>query len=308
MEKVILDVDPGHDDAIAILMAAKAPELELLGITTVAGNQTLEKTTENARKVVALTGRSIEIARGHARPMMRDPIIAEMIHGETGLDGVDLPESDAAITSFNAVDWLKKAIDEADGPVTLIPVGPLTNIAVLLLAYPELKSKIKRMVLMGGAIGRGNRTPSAEFNILVDPEAAKIVFHSGVPITMIGLDVTHQVIATPQIVESIRALRNPVSDIVALWLSFFSKSYQSFYHMEGGPLHDPCAVAAVIDPGILTTEDLYVDIETKGEITAGRTVVDLIGVTRNKPNVQVATGIDTERFWELLFRSLKAYS
>lgn len=307
MIHTIIDCDPGHDDAIAILLAGRAKDLSLIGVTSVAGNQTIEKTTENARRIVELGGLTCPVVRGAARPILRAPIVAEMIHGESGLDGIDLPTPKRALAGENAVPWLAQEILKQPEPVTLIPIGPLTNIAVLLLAFPEIRSNIEKIVIMGGAFGRGNRTPSAEFNILADPEAAKIVFDAGIPLYMVGLDATHQVMATPSIIERIRKMDNQVSPAVTAWLSFFTGAYNKFYGMEGGPLHDPLAVAAVLDSDVVQFNPMYVDVETRGGVTDGRTVCDIIGVTRKEPNAHVATKVNTNLFWDILFDALSKY-
>ena len=261
---VLLDGDPGHDDAIAWMLAKASPLLDIRGITSVAGNQTIEKTTYNARRVAALLGIDAPIAMGRPGPLLSDPITAGNIHGQTGLDGPRLPEPAGELSPLGAVELMAMVLRESEEPVTIVSTGPQTNVAALLLAHPELKEKIARISLMGGGIATGNWTPAAEFNILVDPEAARIVFTSGVPITMAGLDVTEKALIMPEDFERVRALGNPVSDIVAQWLEFFYKFHRSIGY-AGAPMHDPCAVMALIHPEIFTIRPMYVQIETAGE-------------------------------------------
>ncbi len=305
MEKVILDCDPGHDDALAIMLAVASPELEVLGITTVAGNQTLEKTTRNALRVLSLIRASVPVAPGAAGPLVRELVIAPEVHGETGLDGAELPEPAASPLEVHAVEFIATALEGSAEPVTLIPTGPLTNIALLLALHPELKEKIQRIVLMGGGVRDFNVTPAAEFNIYVDPEAAKIVFHSGVPITMVGLDATNRALLSPEDIEAIRRMGGPVSRVLGDLLRFYSRANERLLGIPGAPLHDPLAVATVIDPSLVRTKSLHVDVETQGELTRGETVVDLYGVTGKSANAQVVLDLDLPRFKELIFAAIR---
>jgi pyrimidine-specific ribonucleoside hydrolase len=299
---VVMDVDPGHDDALAILLAYARPELDLRAITVVAGNQTLPKTLRNCLQLCTVAGiTDVPIAAGAAVPMLRPQEIAPEVHGESGLEGPHLPEA------MHAVDLIARAIRESDRPVTLIPTGPLTNIALFLLKYPELKERIAHICLMGGAITEGNKTPSAEFNIYVDPEAARIVFNAGLPLTMIGLDVTHKALITPAHSRQLRETGGTVATVVADLLDFFTLWHDEVYQMGGAPLHDPCAVAQVIQPGIVTTRHLHVDVEVHGELTAGRTVVDLWKVTGKEPNVHVGVDLDTPAFVAMLLDAVQSY-
>lgn len=304
---VIIDCDPGHDDAIALLLAFASQMLDVKAVTIVAGNQTQEKTLNNALKVLSFAGVDVPVAKGDDKPLMRDLIIAPEVHGDSGLDGPELPESNLKAVDMSAIELIAKTVRESDKKVTLIPTGALTNIAKFLLCYPELKEKIERISLMGGACFGGNWSPAAEFNILVDPEAADIVFKSGIPITMSGLDVTHKALIYDEDIERIRNVGGKVAVMVAELLDFFSK-----FHMDmgfkGSPLHDPCAVAWVIDPSIMTTKKLHVDIETKGEHTLGATVVDYYDVLKKEKNVDVAFDIDRERFVEMLVEAMKYYN
>ena len=292
---IILDCDPGHDDAIAILLALASPEVELLGITTVHGNQTLDKTTLNALKVLELAGRAdVPVARGAERPLVRELSVADHVHGETGLDGPSLPDPTARPVDEDAVSFLAEHL----GPgVVLVPTGSLTNIAQLLTEHPRVRPE--RIVLMGGAIGLGNITPAAEFNIWADPEAATTVFESGIDITMVGLDVTHEAIVGPERVERLRRMGR-VGEIVAEWVDFYSLYHRATYGWEGPPVHDALAVAAVIRPELLETAHRHVAIETESELCRGRTVVDLYPRGESSPNAHVAVGVSAAAFLDLL--------
>src|SRR5437588_3529688 len=306
--KIILDCDPGHDDAIAILLAAHHPEIDLLAITTVAGNQSLEKTTHNALKVCALANiRDVPVARGMDRPLVRPARFAPEIHGESGMDGPDIPEPDIDPVPQHAVDLIVEKLLNSDGDITLVPTGPLTNIAAAMRHEPAILPKIKAISLMGGAIGVGNRMPAAEFNIWADPEAAAIVFDCGRPITMSPLEVTHQALATDEILDHLRAANRPVATFVADLLIFFGDSYRNVFGFPAPPVHDPCAVAAVIDPDIFCAHSIRVEIETRGEWTTGRTVCDVYGVSGKQPNARVGYALDVPRFWEMLISTILTY-
>lgn len=304
---VIIDCDPGHDDAIALLLAFASDKLDVKAVTTVAGNQTLEKTFNNALKVLSFAGVDVEVSKGADRPLVRDLIIAPEVHGDSGLDGPALPPARLKPSSRGAVDTIVDILSKSDDKVTLIPTGPLTNIALVFLTHPELKEKVKRISLMGGACFVGNWTPAAEFNILVDPEAASIVFNSGIPITMCGLDVTHKAQIFKQEIEKIRAIGGKVAVMVAELLDFYSQFHARF-GFEGSPLHDPVAVACIIDPTIITTRSCHVDIETKGEHTIGATVVDYYDVLKKEKNADVAFDIDRERFMMMLYDAMQKYN
>lgn len=306
---VILDCDPGHDDAIALILALASPELKVLAVTTSAGNQTPDKTLNNALRILTLLGRDdIPVAAGAPKPLARELIIADNVHGESGLDGPKLPDPAFAPVAMTALELMAKCLRESPEPVTLVPTGPLTNIALLLAAHPELKSKIARIVLMGGAAGAGNWTPAAEFNIYVDPEAADMVFKSGLPITMCGLDVTHQAQVMDEDIERVRAITNPVAQCVAGLLDFFM-----IYHRDpkwgfaGAPLHDPCTIAWLLAPALFHGVECRVDIETGGTHTSGMTVVDRYGLTGKAANALVLLGLDRAGFIDLLVTRLRAF-
>lgn len=303
---IILDGDPGHDDAIAWVLANASPLLDIRAVIASCGNQTVDKTTYNARRVCTLIGLHVPMAMGRVRPLLADAIIAPTVHGESGLDGPVLPEPDFDVVDMDAVSLIAKVVQESDEPITLVPTGPLTNIASFLLAYPELKGKIKQISLMGGGVQYGNWTPAAEFNILVDPEAADIVFRSGIPIIMAGLDVTEKAMIFPEDFERIRALGNPVAVIVAEWLEFFYQFHRGLGY-AGAPVHDAVAVAALIKPEIMEMHDLYVQIETKGDFCRGATVADFNHSLDKAPNAKVLMGIDRQGFVDLLAEAIATY-
>ncbi len=306
--KVILDCDPGHDDAIALLLAARSPTLDLRAITVVAGNQTLPKTLNNALRVCSLAGiTNIPVAAGMSRPLVREQIVAADIHGTSGLDGPSLPEPSISAAPIHAVDLIVDEVLAAPGEVTLIPVGPLTNIAAALRREPAIAPLIQRIVLMGGGITKGNVTPVAEFNIHADPEAAHVVFQSGVPLTMVGLDVTHQSIPGPEERERVRRIGSPVAVVVDQLLEFFGHTYRQRFGFDGPPVHDACAVAEVIEPGLIRTRRVNVAIELRGALSYGMTVCDMYGVTGRAPNADVGVELDRARFWDLLIDGLYRY-
>ncbi len=308
-QKIILDCDPGHDDAMAILLANAAPEIDLLAITTVAGNQTLPKTTLNARRVCSRAGiRGVPIAAGCDRPLVREQRVAANIHGESGLEGPTFAgEPDVPLDPRHAVDLIIELLLASDGDIMLVPTGPLTNIGLAMRREPRILPKIRHISLMGGAWGFGNQTPSAEFNILVDPEAARIVFESGVPITMCGLELTHQAKATPDIIQRFADLHTPLGDFAVEMLQFFASTYKKMHGFDGPPLHDPTAVAWVMDPTLVQTQPAHVDIETHAEFSYGRTVVDLHDVLGLPKNVLVATRLDVPRFWDRMVGAIASY-
>ena len=298
---ILLDCDPGHDDAIALLLALASPEVELLGITTVAGNQTLEKTTANAIRVLEFVGRGdVPVAAGAERPLVREPFVAAYVHGDSGLDGPALPPAQARPVEQDAVDFLAERVDGA----TLVATGPLTNVAKLLVTRSE---RPDRIVLMGGSIAEGNVTPAAEFNIWADPEAADAVFRSGLDVTMIGLDVTHKALLTAVYAERLRAA-GETGRMVAELVDFFAQFHRKTYGFDGAPIHDAVAVAHVSQPGLVDTVERNVEIETVSDLCRGRTVVDLWRRTENEPNAHVGVGIDAEAFLELLVSRVSSFA
>jgi len=300
--KILLDCDPGHDDAIALLLALASPELELLGVTTVAGNQTLDKTTANAIRVLEFVGRGdAPVAAGADRPLVRPQYVASYVHGETGLDGPDLPAAQAEPLDLHAVDFLADKIREHDGGVTLVPTGPLTNVALLLALHPDARPE--RIVLMGGAIAEGNVTPAAEFNIWADPEAAARVFAGGLDVTMVGLDVTHKALFTS---AHVGRLAGRVGTMVAELLEFYGHFHKEVYGFDGSPIHDAVAVAHVIRDDLVKTEHLNTEIDVESELCRGRTVVDVWRRSGREPNSHVAVDIDADGFVDLLIERLNS--
>jgi pyrimidine-specific ribonucleoside hydrolase len=303
---VIMDCDPGHDDAVALILAFAREELDIKAVTVVAGNQTLDKTLLNAKKILSFIGKQPPLAAGAAKPMCRELVIAPSVHGESGLDGPVLPEPDFQEDLIPAVELLRRTIMESPEPVTLIPTGPLTNIGVLFTAYPEVKKNIQIISLMGGSLEMGNWTSAAEFNILVDPEAAEIVFTSGVPIVMSGLDVTHKAMVMRNDIDKLRGLGGKVPMLVAQLLEFYSKFHKT-QGLEGSPLHDPCAVAYIIKPELFVTKPFHIDIECHGKYTTGMTLADRRPWSKAVPNATVCLDLDREKFIDLIIEACKSY-
>ncbi|WP_298431614.1 nucleoside hydrolase [uncultured Jannaschia sp.] len=302
-QKIIIDTDPGQDDAVAILLALASPELHVLGITAVAGNVPLALTAKNARIVCELAGRrDIPVHAGCDRPLARDLVTAEHVHGKTGLDGPHLPEPEMPLTSEDGVGFIIETLRaEPAGSVTLCPLGPLTNIATALARAPDIADRIARIVLMGGAYFEvGNITPAAEFNIYVDPEAARDVFASGIPITVLPLDVTHKALTTAARVQAFRDLGTRVGDMVAAWTDFFERFDKEKYGSEGAPLHDPCVIAWLLRPDLFSGREINVEIEVDSPLTRGMTVADWWRVTDRAPNATFIGGIDADGFYDLL--------
>ena len=296
---MLIDCDPGHDDAMALLLALASPELEPLGVSTVHGNQTLERTTANALRVLEFAGSDLAVAAGADRPLLREPAVAAEVHGETGLDGPDLPPPASAPVADHAVDFLAERLRASASPVTLVPTGPLTNVALLLATHPEAAERIERIVLMGGAIAEGNVTPAAEFNIWVDPEAAARVFASGLDVTMIGLDVTHRALMTAEHAERLRAAGRVGAMVAELW-EFYSRFHRRIYNLGGTPVHDAMAVAHVIRGDLVQTRHVNVEVDCASELCRGRTVVDVWRRTGRAPNAHVGVDVEADAFLELL--------
>jgi purine nucleosidase/pyrimidine-specific ribonucleoside hydrolase len=301
---IILDCDPGHDDAIAILLAAANPAVELLGITTVAGNGPLDKVTYNARRVATLAGLTdLPIAAGAAGPLVADHEASVDIHGESALDGPALPEPRVDLDPRPAAQLIADLLAGSPVPVTLVATGPLTNIAHALGTIDH--AKVAGIVWMGGSTGRGNRTPYAEFNGYADPEAAAAVLASGLPFTLVGLNLTHQAAATPEVIARFAGLGTELGRIVAGWLEFFGDTYRDVYDEPHPPVHDPCAVAFVADPTVIETTRAFVAIETQGEWTRGATIVDLHDRLEHPANATVAIDLDVDRFWAMILEAVR---
>ncbi len=305
-KSIIIDCDPGHDDAIGIILACASDMLDVKGITTVGGNQTIAKTTNNALRVLNYIGKNIPVAMGADTPMSRPIIIAPSVHGDSGLDGPTIPQSPQKALDISAVQFMAKVVEGSEEKITLVATGPLTNVAIFLLAYPHLKNRIERISLMGGSAIGGNWTPAAEFNILVDPEAADIVFQSGIPITMAGLDVTHKARVYPEDIKKIKNQGGEVAVLVGELLEFFIKFHNSL-GWDFAPLHDPCAVAWLLKPEIFESKKLNVVIDTHGEYTTGCTVTDFNGVSDRTPNVDVLLNVDRHQFIDLIIDAVNKY-
>jgi len=298
---LIIDCDPGQDDAIALVLAMASPgELDLLGISAVAGNVPLVLTEANARAIRDVAGRSeVPVYAGCPRPMIKPLETAEYVHGKSGIDGANLPQPSRSAEESHAVDWLIDILRNAEAPITVATLGPLTNIAMAIIMAPEIIDNISELVLMGGALSLGNITPAAEFNIYSDPHAAHVVFEAGLKLTMIGLDVTHQARATPERLEAIRAIGNPAANSVAGMLDFYGAQYIETFG-EGAPLHDPCVIAYILQPELFSGQDMRVDIEMDSPLTAGSTVCDLHDRSGRPANAHVLEKIDSVRFFDLV--------
>ncbi len=306
MKKIIIDCDPGHDDMVAIMLALASPELELLGVSTVAGNQTGDKTYRNALRTLTLVGRKdIPVAQGAQRPLLRELTVAPEIHGVSGLDGADLPEPGFEGDARHAVDFLIQTIMGSRDPITLVPTGPLTNVALALLKEPGVARAVERIVLMGGAVHDSNISPAAEFNIFVDPEAAKVVFGCGAPIVMVGLDVTNKARLSFADIDEMESWEGRVSRVVAPLLRFFATTNNEVFGFPGAPVHDALAVAHLVRPEVIKTRRMNVEIETAGELTRGRTVADVYGISGRKPNVDVALEVNQPLFKDMIFAAIR---
>jgi pyrimidine-specific ribonucleoside hydrolase len=302
---IILDCDPGHDDALAIALAVARVELEVLALTTVAGNAQLDRTTRNALRVLTLLGRTdIPVAAGAERPLSRDPWVPVEFHGDSGLDGADLPEPAVGPVSVGALELITRLLRGAETPITLVATGPLTNLALLLRSAPALRDRIAAISLMGGSLGEGNTTASAEFNVWADPEAAAIVFGSGIPIRMAGLDVTHQALVLPADIARLDGLGTRAGRVFADLMRFFAIHHRERYGWDGPPIHDAVAVAWLAQPDLVTSVPLRIDIETDGSHTRGRTVADPEGLTGRPVNAEVGTAIDRPRLIDMVVEAV----
>lgn len=304
--KIILDCDPGHDDAVAILLAGIAEEIELLGIVSVAGNSYVENTTRNALILTEMAKLNVSVFRGSSKPLLRKQIVAPDIHGESGLEGANLPLPTRKVEEKNYLEFMAKTVEKFPGEITFVAVGPLTNIAKFVLNYPHLVPKVKELVIMGGGIKFGNVTPRAEFNIYADPEAAQIVFNAGFNLTVFPLDVTHQAKIYMKEIKEMQNFRSEITSKMGLLLEFFHQTYYDIFKIEGAPLHDPCTIAYLINPDIFEFDEFYAQVETKGELTYGETVVDYWHL--KDPNSRWALKVDREKFIEILFNNLKKYN
>jgi len=305
--KIILDCDPGHDDAIAMILAWGNPEIDLVGVTTVMGNQTIEKVTRNALAVARVAGiTGVPFARGAHRPLVRAIEVAESIHGESGLDGPVLPEPTLALDPRHAVDFIIDTVMASEqGEITLVPTGALTNIALAVRKEPRIASRVREVVLMGGGVNVGNWSATSEFNIVIDPEAAHIVFTESWPLTMVGLDLTHEALATPEVTAAIAAVGTGPSRFVGELLEFFAHTYKDQQGFDFPPVHDPCAVAFVIDPSVMDVVRVPIDIELTGTLTLGMTVADFRAPAPVDCTTHVARNLDHAKFWALIVDALE---
>lgn len=309
MEKIILDCDPGHDDAVAILMAGIHPSIELLGITTVAGNQTLNKTTINALNVCQYLNIDVPVCSGMSLPMVRKvQTIADDIHGESGLDGPVFDKLTKELDKRHAVNFIIETLKNSNEKITLVITGPMTNVAMAFRMDPSIIEKVKRIIFMGGSYQLGNVTPAAEFNIFADAEAAYVVFNSGVPLVMMGLDLTRQALCYPSIVERMGKIGGNASKLFVDLMGFFCKTQKQVFGWQGGPLHDPTCIAYLIDESCIETKDMYSEVEIRSEKCYGRTLCDYFGVTKNKPNSKVSIKLDIEKFWNIVEECIKLYN
>jgi len=306
--KIILDCDPGHDDAVAIMLAGKSPKIDLLGISVVAGNQTLDNTQRNALNVVQCLGLDVPVYAGCGQPMIREKITAGDIHGATGLDGPVFEPLTRELEKEHSVHFIIRTLMESDGDITMVTTGPMTNLGMAMRMEPRIIEKIKRIVLMGGAYTNGNVTPAAEFNIIADADAAHVCFTSGRPITMVGLDVTRKALCYPEIVDRMNKVGNVASKLFVDLMRHFCKSQKEVFGWEGGPLHDPITIAWLIDPTVLTLKPMNAQIDIRSTQSYGRTNCDYFGYMGLEPTADVAIDIDVEKFWNIIEEGLRLYS
>lgn len=303
---IVLDCDPGHDDAVAILLALGSPGVRLLGITTCFGNCAVEDATRNAQRVLALAGREdVPVAAGAAGPMRGQVALGNYVHGVSGLDGPELPEPTVAPVGETATEMLRRLLVDSPEPVTVVVTGPMTNLGILLSEEPGLGRHVREIVFMGGSTERGNHTPTAEFNTFADPEALDVVLRAGVPVRMVGLNLTHQALATPAVVERMSAMPHDIGRTCAEWMGFFGGSYERIWEFAAPPVHDPCTIAPLLDPEVIRWRDCFVAVELDGTWTRGTTVVDLFDrLPDHPPNASVAMELDAERYWDLVLTAL----
>ncbi|MFV0519403.1 MAG: nucleoside hydrolase [Lachnospirales bacterium] len=308
VRKIILDCDPGHDDAIAILLAGKSEKIDLLGITIASGNQTNEKTTANALNICNYLGINVPISSGCVGPIVKDKQdISPEIHGETGLDGPTFQEHNKKTTGIHAVNFIIDTVLKSKEKVTIVITGPMTNVAMAIRLEPSILKNIDEFVVMGGCYQLGNVTPAAEFNIYADADAAHIVFTSGVPVVMVGLDVTRKVLCLPSVIERMVKINNSASKLFEDLMKFFNKTQKEVFGWEGGPLHDPLTIAYLIDPSVLTTKEVYTEIDIRGVQSYGRTNCDFFGLSDKPSNTFIAVEVDVEKFWDIVEDGIKKY-
>lgn len=307
IRKIIIDCDPGHDDAVALMMAASSPKIKLLGITVEAGNQTIQKTGINTLHLVEYLDLDVPVALGRGYPIKREPMTCAAIHGESGLDGFTFSNPKRTYDKRDAVEFMHDMLLSND-KVTIVPTGPLTNVGLLLKKFPEVKCHIDEIVLMGGSMGHGNVSPAAEFNILCDPEAAEIVFNSGIKVKMIGLDVTRQVLLYPDILDRMHNIGNKVSELFYQLMIVFNDNQKKTFGFEGAPLHDPATILYLINPNIIKFQYMNVVIDVTGGPSYGRTNCDRFNYLHQPPNAYVATDINVNLYWNEVEKGLKLFS
>lgn len=298
---IILDCDPGHDDAVALLLALASPDIDLLAVTTCFGNCSIEDATRNALRILTLGGATqVPVAQGAAGPLVAKLELGNYVHGKSGLDGPAMPEPGFALSSLSAVELMRHTITSSSASVTVVVTGPMTNLAQLLRDHPEVTSGIAEVIFMGGSTERGNHTPSAEFNTYADPEALQEVIDSGLPIRMVGLNLTHQALAVPEVVERMRAMDHVVGQTCAEWMGFFGSSYRQVWSFDAPPVHDPCTIAALIDPSLITWQRGFLAVELEGKWSRGETIVDLHNRYELPANADIAITLDSTRYWNLV--------
>ena len=304
---VVIDCDPGHDDAIALLLAVGSPEIDLRAVTTTFGNCSVEDATRNALRILTLAGAThVPVGRGASGSLAGSTELGNYVHGKSGLDGPDLPDPGFAVSELPAVELIARVLADTDEPVTLVATGPITNVATLLGRDVVDRSMIREIIFMGGSVDRGNHTPTAEFNAYADPEALGVVLESGLPVRMVGLNLTHQALATPEVVARMRAMDHGIGRVAAEWMGFFGSSYRAIWEFDAPPVHDPCTVAALIRPELVTWRRCFVAVETGGEWTRGTTVVDLHERYRLPANADVAITLDAPAYWDLVLDEIDA--
>lgn len=302
---IILDCDPGHDDAIAILLAVQSPRIDLRAVTTTFGNCAIEDATRNALRILTLGGAtSVPVARGAAGSLAGLSELGNYVHGVSGLDGPEMPEPGFRLSEKSAVELMYSVLQSSDLPVTIVATGPLTNVAMLVQTHPEILPKIGEIIFMGGSTERGNHTPTAEFNTYADPEALDAVISSEIPLKMVGLNLTHQALATPEVIARMQAMQHSIGRICGEWMGFFGSSYRAVWKFDSPPVHDPCTIAALIEPSLITWQECFLAVETEGKWTRGTTVVDTHNRYEKSPNARVAMKLDTARYWDLVLGAI----
>lgn len=302
---IILDCDPGHDDAVAILLAVASPKIDLLAVTTCFGNCSIDDATRNALRILTLAGvTDVPVARGASDPLVASLELGNYVHGKSGLDGPTMPEPEFLPSKLSAVELIHQTLMDSPRPITMVVTGPMTNLAQLAMSHPEDLEKIAEVIFMGGSTERGNHTPSAEFNTYADPEALQEIIDSGLPIRMVGLNLTHQALAIPEVVERMTNMDHDIGKTCAEWMGFFGSSYRSVWSFDSPPVHDPCTVAALIDPSLIEWARTFLAVELEGKWTRGETITDIHNRLEHEPNADVAITLDAERYWDLVLEAI----